>query len=231
MHHSPSSKGPKGDSRSSASPKPISFVVFSATLFLSLSCSLILETEAFSCISKSQISTMRQPSLISNSVLFSSSSRSKSLDVDVDVDTEEQADTGTPLDPEIAKCFTIKTCSSTTCAKRSKETYGLDDYALFSGLYVRKEEASNGDGSCQSVKVEEASCMGRCQFAPCVAIEHEDYEGYIGLEEGMVGTELQYRVFENIVTEDDLDRVWDSVENAIRVMGEEEDFDDDDDYE
>jgi len=176
---------------------------------------------------------MRQSSLISNSELFSSSSHNKALDADQTetdtTDTDTDTDIDTALDPEIAKCFTIKTCSSTTCAKRSKETYGLDDYALFSGLYVRKEEASNGDGSCQSVKVEEASCMGRCQFAPCVAIEHDDYEGYIGLEEGMVGTELQYRVFENIVTEDDLDRVWGSVENAIRVMGEEEDFDDDDD--
>ena len=28
--------------------------------------------------------------------------------------------------------------------------------------------------------------------------------------------------FNRVVTEDDLDRVWDSVENAIRVMAEED---------
>ncbi len=66
--------------------------------------------------------------------------------------------------------------------------------------------------------------MGRCQFGPCVGIEHEDYDGWVGVE-GMAEHELSHRVFENVVTEDDLDRVWSSVENAIRVMSD-EDYDD-----
>ncbi len=41
------------------------------------------------------------------------------------------------LDPEISKQFTIKTCSATSCAKKS-QSFGLDEYALYSGLYVRK---------------------------------------------------------------------------------------------
>ena len=67
---------------------------------------------------------------------------------------------------------------------------GLEDYALFSGIYQRKEE--NG---AQGVQVEEGSCMGRCQFGPCIAVEHEDYEGFVSLE-GMMGDEFQNRVFQ-----------------------------------
>ena len=34
----------------------------------------------------------------------------------------------------------------------------------------------------------------------------------------------------SVITEDDAERVWASVENAIRLMSEEEDADDDDEY-
>lgn len=64
--------------------------------------------------------------------------------------------------------------------------------------------------------------MGRCKFGPCIGVEHEDYQGKVALE-GMTSEEFQNRVFQNIVTEGDLDRVWSSVENAIRLMGEDED--------
>ena len=66
----------------------------------------------------------------------------------------------------------------------------MDEYALFSGIYERKEE--NG---ASNVQVEEGTCMGRCKFGPCVGIKHEDYEGMVGLE-GMMGDEFQYRVFQ-----------------------------------
>eukprot|EP00549_Striatella_unipunctata_P003445 CAMPEP_0118685548 /NCGR_PEP_ID=MMETSP0800-20121206/7311_1 /TAXON_ID=210618 ORGANISM="Striatella unipunctata, Strain CCMP2910" /NCGR_SAMPLE_ID=MMETSP0800 /ASSEMBLY_ACC=CAM_ASM_000638 /LENGTH=96 /DNA_ID=CAMNT_0006582479 /DNA_START=42 /DNA_END=332 /DNA_ORIENTATION=- len=92
-------------------------------------------------------------------------------------------------------------------------------------LYERKESAG-----APNVVVEESPCLGGCKQAPCVAIEHEEYEGNIGLE-GMHDDELTARLFYRIVTDDDVQRVWDAVENGIRVMAEEEDDDDDDDDE
>ena len=80
------------------------------------------------------------------------------------------------LDPLISSQFTIKICSSTTCAKKAN-SLGLDDYHVLSGLYSRKE----GAGASQ-VEVEESSCLGCCKFAPCVGIEHEDYVGTVSLE-------------------------------------------------
>jgi hypothetical protein len=81
------------------------------------------------------------------------------------------------LDANIAKQFKVKTCSSTACEKRTL-AFGLDEYSLFSGIYERKE----GMEATKDVEVEEASCMGRCKFGPCIAVEHEDYEGTVGLE-------------------------------------------------
>jgi hypothetical protein len=131
---------------------------------------------------------------------------------------QEKQSSSPELDPEIASQFKILTCSSTACTKK-KISLGLDEYALYSGLYGRKEGGSVG---ASEVIVEESSCLGCCKFAPCVGIEHEDYFGMVGLE-GMSDNELNDSVFQNIVTEDDLDRVWSSVENAIQQMMEEED--------
>ena len=54
-------------------------------------------------------------------------------------------------------------------------------------------------------------------MAPCVGVEHEDYEGTVALE-GMSTIEFSDRVFHSIVDENDADRVWTAIENAIRVM-------------
>jgi hypothetical protein len=94
------------------------------------------------------------------------------------------------LDANIAKQFKVKTCSSTACEKRTL-AFGLDEYSLFSGIYERKE----GMEATKDVEVEEArSCMGRCKFGPCIAVEHEDYEGTVGLE-GMTTEEMNYKEF------------------------------------
>ncbi len=58
-------------------------------------------------------------------------------------------------------------------------------HALYSGLYVRKEISIN----TQPVNIEESSCMGRCKFGPCVGVEHEDFDGWVGVE-GMLDHEL-----------------------------------------
>ena len=94
------------------------------------------------------------------------------------------------LDPTIAEQFKIITCSSTACSKRSI-AFGLDEYALFSGIYERKEE----NQETKTIEVEEGSCMGRCKFGPCIGVEHEDYQGKVALE-GMTSEEFQNRVFQ-----------------------------------
>lgn len=127
---------------------------------------------------------------------------------------DDDDDNELELDPSIAKQFKIKICTSTSCSKTSNKL-GLDEYALFSGIFQRKEESG-----ASSVQVEEGPCMGRCKYGPCIGVEHEDYEGFVGLE-GMQPNELSHRVFENIVTESDLDRVWNCVENGIRTLARE----------
>jgi len=102
---------------------------------------------------------------------------------------ESEVQQCTPLDSDTAKQFKIVTCSSTACVKRTS-SFGLDEYAIFSGIYERKEENGAPD-----VQVEQGPCMGRCKFGPCIGIEHEDYEGFVGLE-GMEGDEIASRVFQ-----------------------------------
>eukprot|EP00957_Ditylum_brightwellii_P038775 2930520-Ditylum_brightwellii.AAC.1 len=71
----------------------------------------------------------------------------------------------------------------------------MDEYETFASLYSRKEEeedSKDGQRLYANVKMEESPCLGSCQFAPVVAVEHEDYEGTVGLE-GMDGLELNTR--------------------------------------
>lgn len=58
-------------------------------------------------------------------------------------------------------------------------------------------------------------------MAPCVGIVHEDFEGPVSLE-GMTESEFAQRVFHSVRFEDDADRVWGAVENAIQLMTEQE---------
>ena len=127
------------------------------------------------------------PSVVNHSVLRLPSSRSI---LKASSNENEKSSCSLILDANIAKQFKVKTCSSNACAKRTL-AFGLDEYSLFSGIYERKE----GMEATKEVEVEEASCMGRCKFGPCIAVEHEDYEGTVGLE-GMTTEEMNYRVFQ-----------------------------------
>jgi len=95
----------------------------------------------------------------------------------------------TPLDPSVAKQFKVVTCMGSACAERSA-FFGIEQYALYSGMYVRKE-----DNGAPLVQVEEGPCMGRCRLGPCITVEHEDYEGRVALE-GMEDDEFAARVFQ-----------------------------------
>jgi (2Fe-2S) ferredoxin len=125
--------------------------------------------------------------------------------------------TSSAWDPQVAQQFKVLTCSATSCSEKRK-LLTMDPYATFSAFWGRSAD----------IAVEEASCLGACRKAPCVAIEHEDYEGTVALV-GMDDAEFANRVFHRIVTQDDADRVWGILENAVRVMAEQEDYDDKDD--
>jgi len=92
----------------------------------------------------------------------------------------------TLLDPNVSAKFKILTCSSTSCAKKRKQC-GMDDFATYGAFYNRIQDFA------PDVQLEESPCLGSCKMAPCVAIEHDDYEGTVALE-GMSGNEFTDRV-------------------------------------
>lgn len=123
------------------------------------------------------------------------------------------------LDPEIAMQFKIVTCTSPACCKK-REVLGLSEYDTYSAFYSRIKE-----GDAPNVQIEEVPCLGNCKMAPVVAVQHEDFEGTVGLI-GMTDNEMNRRVFHNVFSEEDYDRIWSAVENGIQMMAEEEDYDD-----
>ncbi|CAJ1950616.1 unnamed protein product [Cylindrotheca closterium] len=118
-----------------------------------------------------------------------------------------------------ASKFQITTCLSPSCNRKRQEA-GLDPLSTFAAMYERSKRAAGADSDL-FVTVEEGPCMGACQYGPCIAIQHDDFEGSVSLE-GMTDTEFSDRVFQEIVTEEDADRVWRSVESAVQLMAEDE---------
>mmetsp|Transcript_21201 Transcript_21201/g.35086 ORF Transcript_21201/g.35086 Transcript_21201/m.35086 type:complete len:161 (-) Transcript_21201:1251-1733(-) len=123
------------------------------------------------------------------------------------------------IDPNVSEKFKILTCSATSCCKK-RSVMGLDEFSTFSSMFTRIQ-----GGEFPNVQVEETSCLGSCKLAPCVAVEHDDFMGTVALE-GMTDNEFSTRIFHSIVNEEDADRVWSCVDNAIRQMAEEEEEDD-----
>jgi len=122
-------------------------------------------------------------------------------------------------DPDCAQKFKVVTCSATSCAKK-RQVLGLDEYATFASFWERVQDG------IPEMQVEETSCLGSCKKAPCVAIEHAEYEGTVALE-GMDAFEFSDRVFHRVIDQGDVERVWDCVQNAVQVMSE-GGYDDDD---
>jgi len=112
--------------------------------------------------------------------------------------------------------FKIVTCMSTACS-RKREQLGMDSLSTYGCMYSRAKTSR--------VQVEEGPCVGSCQKAPCVTVEHEDFFGSVALE-GMTDDEFDKDAFLNVVTEEDADRVWSSVANAVQVMAEAEEDED-----
>ena len=68
-------------------------------------------------------------------------------------------------------------------------------------------------------------------MAPCVAIEHEEYDGTVALM-GMDPSEFQLRTFHQVVDQQDAQRIWDILLQSIKIMAQEShetDFNEDDD--
>jgi hypothetical protein len=156
------------------------------------------------------------------------SSNTNTGDADVSaLEEEEEEMADVPLldvDPDVASKFKVVTCMSTACSKKRTEQ-GMDEYSTFAAFWSRSR-----DRTLSEVEVEESPCLGYCKQAPCVGILHEDYDGPVALE-GMDQAEFNAKVFQRIVTEDDADRAWSCVENAIITMAEEEEEDDEEESE
>jgi hypothetical protein len=85
------------------------------------------------------------------------------------------------------KDFTLMVCRSTSCAKQ-RQVRGLDEFHTLVALDTQKPpELAN-------VEIEETSCLGQCNFGPCVSVQHVDYDGPVALE-GMNDREFNARVF------------------------------------
>ena len=177
---------------------------------------LFIQTNAFACSSRS---VCRPAGLLQDAMLLrmadkaASDSESPLSSTTMEIDEEKLA--------AAASKFQVTTCLSSACNKKRKEA-GLDPLSTFAAMYERSKQAKqNEEESDLLIHVEERPCMGACQFGPCVAIEHAEFEGSVALE-GMTEVEFANRVFQNILTEEDADRVWESVENAVQIMAEEE---------
>jgi (2Fe-2S) ferredoxin len=117
-------------------------------------------------------------------------------------------------DFDIASQFEIVTCSASICAKQ-RSVLGIDEFATFSAFYERTQT------NIPEIAVSESSCLGACENAPCVAVYHAEYEGSVALQ-GMDTAEFADRVFHRIVDEDDVDRVWNCITNAIAILADEQ---------
>ena len=120
-------------------------------------------------------------------------------------------------DKRTAQQFTIKVCTSTSCSKKLQQL-GLDRYQVLGDLY----EKARIDNVEEDLIIEDGGCRGgkNCKLGPCVAIFHEDFDGSVALE-GMGQAEFNERVFHGVSRQDDVDRVWGCVANAIEIMADE----------
>lgn len=114
------------------------------------------------------------------------------------------------LDESIAGKFTIRTCASTSCSARRRQLR-LDEFATYTAFYVLSQERA------PKVSVAESSCLGACRLGPCVAIEHDEYDGPVSVE-GMTPDEFAKRVFVHVDEVDRVEHVWSCLENAIHSI-------------
>lgn len=131
--------------------------------------------------------------------------------------TGDQDTSNKQLDKSTAQQFTIQVCTSTSCCKKL-DNLGLDKYQVLGDLYER----ARVENVETDLIIEDGGCRGgkNCGLGPCVAVLHEDFDGSVALE-GMAQSEFNERVFHGVSTQDDVDRVWSCVANAINIMADE----------
>jgi hypothetical protein len=87
---------------------------------------------------------------------------------------------------DISSKFTVKVCTSSTCSNR-RRSLGQEDSFFITNLCERREYSG-----LKGLNIEETNCLGQCKKGPCVAVEHDDYEGSVALE-GMLPMEFNRR--------------------------------------
>ncbi len=132
--------------------------------------------------------------------------------------TGDQDTSNKQLDKSTAQQFTIQVCTSTSCCKKLNNL-GLDKYQVLGDLY-EKARIENVEAD---LIIEDGGCRGgkNCGLGPCVAVLHEDFDGSVALE-GMSHNEFNERVFHGVSMQNDVDRVWSCLANAINLMADEE---------
>lgn len=132
-------------------------------------------------------------------------------------EASERQSTKPSLDPEIAAQFTIQVCTSSSCTRKLQDV-GLDQYDVLGEIYAQAQSANVE----KIMIIEDGGCQGgrNCKMGPCVAVMHEDFEGNVALE-GMRSTEFRESVFHNVLTGEDAARVWSCMENAVSLMTDE----------
>lgn len=179
-------------------PHQYIIMVFAAVVALSSHC------RAFQQVGRHLLTSIRTTTLAARPT--------RSSDESISTYAEPRA-----LNSDIASQFTIQVCTSASCTKKLNEA-GLDQYNVLGEIYALAQ-AANVE---KCMMIEDGGCQGgkNCKMGPCVAILHEDFDGNVALD-GMNSKEFQERVFHNILTDDDIGRVWGCVENAIILMEEE----------
>ena len=122
----------------------------------------------------------------------------------------------------VARQFKIVTCSASSCAAMRKKL-SLEEYATYTLLYERLLEHQ----LLNVIPIAETSCLGSCAMAPCVAMEHEEYDGTVALI-GMNPSEFQMRTFHQVIQEEDAQRIWNIIISSIKTIATPNEVEEDD---
>jgi hypothetical protein len=156
------------------------YLILSNLLLILLGLAALEATIAFSPFSPSSCSLSKQR-ILSQSSNSNSNRHTNNLQALVDPQAVETV-------AAVAEQFKLITCMSTGCSQKRK-ILGMDELATFGAFYARRADAN----AMTAVQLEEGPCLGACKKGPCVAIQHDDFEGNVGLE-GMTDDELSERV-------------------------------------
>jgi NADH:ubiquinone oxidoreductase subunit E len=134
-------------------------------------------------------------------------------------ETISQSNLISTINPDVARKFTIRICTSTSCTTKRRKL-NMNENTTYNEFNNRIQQINS---PLQYVQIQQKSlCLGSCQKSPCVALEHDDYDGPVSVL-GMNNDEFTKSVFNTIIDSNDISRVLTCLENAIIQMSQEED--------